>query len=89
MGPAECPCCRSLVGVHRAAAAGFGILILPVTLASSLIVLIQAGFYAALLWFPFPIGALGYLKARFCPLEPRHDPRFGRRAAASPDLDTD
>jgi hypothetical protein len=32
-------------------------------------VLAQQGLYAALIWLPFPIGAIGYFKARFCPLE--------------------
>ena len=31
----------------------------------------QMGFYAAILWFPFPIGSLNYLKVRVCPLETR------------------
>jgi len=31
------------------------------------------GFYAGLLWLPFPIGAMGYLKARYCPLEVKSD----------------
>jgi len=30
-------------------------------------VMAQMGFYAALIWFPFPIGALSYLKAWLCP----------------------
>jgi hypothetical protein len=40
-----------------------------VTSLSTIAVLAQFGIYAALLWFPFPVGALGYLKARFSPLE--------------------
>ena len=31
-------------------------------------VLTLFGVYAVILWFAFPIGAIGYLKARFCPL---------------------
>jgi hypothetical protein len=42
-----------------------------VTSLSTIAVLAQFGIYAALLWFPFPVGALGYLKARFLPLEVR------------------
>ena len=55
--------------MHWLASVGFAAVITAVTLATTLMVLIQMGLYAALLWFPFPIGALGYLKARFCPLE--------------------
>jgi hypothetical protein len=45
------------------------LLTLLVTSLSTIAVVAQFGIYAALLWFPFPVGALGYLKARFSPLE--------------------
>lgn len=66
---ADCVHCHSLVGVHWLFAAGFFVVIFAVTLVSTLAVLAQQGVYAALIWLPFPIGALGYVKARFCPLE--------------------
>ena len=56
----------------------FFVVILLVTVPSVLLVLAQQGVYAAMLWAPFPIGALGYIKARFCPLEVKRrkeDPR--------------
>ena len=58
--------------------AAFFIVILLITAPSTFAIFIQQGVYAALLWAPFPIGALGYVKARFCPLEAkrhRDDPR--------------
>jgi hypothetical protein len=36
-------------------------------------VLAQMDVYAALLWMPFPIGAISYLKARLCPLVTKAD----------------
>ena len=65
----DCPNCRTLVGVHWLYRAGFFVLILLATVPSTVAVLAQQGVYAALIWLPFPIGAIGYLKARFCPLE--------------------
>ena len=47
----------------------FGILIFMVTLFSTLVILNSQGLYAAILMLPLPIGAIGYLRARFCPLQ--------------------
>lgn len=50
--------------------------IIAVTIGTSVMVLTLFGIYAVILWFAFPIGAIGYLKARFCPLvaeQPRVD----------------
>jgi hypothetical protein len=63
-----CPECGALVGVHWFFRSVFFIVILLITVPSTLAVLMQQGFYAAILWTPFPIGALGYIKAKFCPL---------------------
>jgi len=49
----------------------FYLLTFVVTLFSTLAILADQGLYAAILMFPLPIGAMGYLKARFCPLEAR------------------
>lgn len=74
----ECLECRAIVGVHWLYTSVFFVLILLVAVPSALAVLVQQGVYAAMLWAPFPIGALGYIKARFCPLDVkrrREDPR--------------
>lgn len=43
-------------------------MIFAVTAVSSIAVLAQQGIYTALLWAPFPIGAIGYVNARYFPL---------------------
>jgi hypothetical protein len=40
-----------------------------------IIVLNVQGFYAAILLLPLPLGAIGYLKARYCQLEAKR-PEF-------------
>lgn len=87
--PANCPNCRSLVGVHWVASAGFAFLIFLTTSISTLIVLLESGLYAALLWFPFPIGALSYLKARFCPLEKKQVEPVPRSRPSTSGFDRD
>ena len=67
----RCPNCSGLVRVTRFQAAAFNLLILVVTLATSGMIFLQAGLYAAIVWLPFPIGALSYVKARFCSLDVR------------------
>ena len=64
--------------VNRLASAFFTLAIVVVTVGTSLAVLYLFGIYAVILWFAFPIGAIGYLKARFCPLVPV-DPAPGKR----------
>ena len=54
--------------VNKLASALFTFAIVVVTVGTSLAVLSMFGIYAVILWFAFPIGAIGYLKARFCPL---------------------
>ena len=44
-------------------------LILIATVMTTGMVFLQAGLYAAIVWLPFPVGALSYVKARFCRLE--------------------
>jgi hypothetical protein len=46
----------------------FSLAIISVTVGTSLMILSMFGIYAVILWFAFPIGAIGYLKARYCPL---------------------
>ena len=64
-----CSNCGSLVGVHWFWRTGFVIATLIIAVPTTVAVFAQQGIYAALLWAPFPIGALGYLKARYCPLQ--------------------
>lgn len=54
-----------------------------ITIPSVVAVLVQQGIYAALLWTPFPIGAIGYIKARFCPLEVKRRREDTRHASGS------
>lgn len=57
-----------MIGVHWAFRAFFFVLILVVTFVWGLAVLIDQGLYAALLMVSLPIGAIGFIKGRFCPL---------------------
>jgi uncharacterized protein (DUF983 family) len=65
----DCSNCREIVGIQWLYKAAFFLVILVVTVPTSIAVLAQQGVYAALLWMPFPIGAIGYFKAKYCPLE--------------------
>jgi hypothetical protein len=66
----DCFCteCNALIGVNRLVAAISSLLILVVAVVTTLIVYLQVGQWAALIWFTAPIGAMSYLKARFGPL---------------------
>jgi len=46
----------------------FFVVILVATIVVGLVVLIDQGPYAALLMISLPIGAIGIIKARYCPL---------------------
>lgn len=70
---AQCPSCGRRIGVHRLFGAVFFVLISLVTVVSTVAVFAQFGLFAALFWLPFPVGALGYLKARFSPLVVRSE----------------
>jgi uncharacterized protein (DUF983 family) len=80
-----CPNCRAIVGVRWLYKAGFFLVMFVVTVLTSIAVLAQQGVYAALLWLPFPIAAIGYLKARFCPLETKQK-GIESRGASDPSL---
>jgi hypothetical protein len=67
-GVCRCPNCQVDVRVNRFASLLFSLVIIAVTIATSLMVLSLFGVYAVILWFAFPIGAIGYLKTRYCPL---------------------
>ncbi len=66
-----------MVGAHWFFSGVFYVTIFIVASVTTIIVLSQFGVFAALLWFSFPVGAIGFLKARFSPLvtkppEPGH-----------------
>ncbi|MDX1508238.1 MAG: hypothetical protein R3358_08155 [Woeseiaceae bacterium] len=64
-----CPSCKRMVGVTGAASFVFAVLIFVTTLVTTFIIFLQFDVYAAILWFSLPIGALSYIKARYCPLQ--------------------
>ena len=66
---ALCSTCGELIGVHWLFRAIFFVIIFVATLVTTVIVLADQGLYAALLMISVPIGVIGYIKARFCPLE--------------------
>jgi hypothetical protein len=47
----------------------FFVIILALTILTTTIILAEQGLYAALLMVSVPIGAIGFIKARYCPLE--------------------
>lgn len=63
-----CANCDHVVRVHWLFRAVFHVVILIATILTVVIVLVDQGFYVAILLFTVPIGALGYIKARFSPL---------------------
>lgn len=79
----ECGHCRAEVNVRGPYRVLFAIVITLIAVPSTLAVLLQQGIYAALLWLPFPIGALGFLRAKVCPLTvvSRAESDAGRRGA--------
>ena len=83
-GNCRCGNCHRIVGVRRFASVLSSIVIFTVAIVSTLIVLIELGLYAALLWFTFPVGALTYVKARFCPLDTKPEPYRSRGSSDAP-----
>ncbi len=69
-----CTNCSLLIGVHWLFRSIFFVIILAATLLTALIFLIDQGLYAALFMISVPIGALGFIKARFCPLVLKRTP---------------
>ena len=67
-GDCRCPACDARVRVNRLASILFSLVIIAVTVGTSVAVFAMYGVYAVILWFAFPIGAIGFVKARFCPL---------------------
>ena len=71
---ARCLNCGATVGVHWLFGSIFYVIIFAVAGISTLLVLARFGVFAAILRFSFPIGAIGYLKARFSPLQRKDAP---------------
>lgn len=72
-GNFRCPSCHATVGVSRLVSFLFTLLIFVVTVGTSVAIYSLFGVYAVVVWFMFPIGAIAYLRARFCPLDVRGD----------------
>ena len=71
---ARCPSCGRIVGPQSLVRILVFLVLSVITIATTVMVLAQFGLYAAILWFSFPIGSIGYLKARFAPLTARREP---------------
>lgn len=82
-GDCRCRSCLRVIGVHRVASVMASIVIFTVAVLTTLIVLIELDLWAALLWFTLPVGALSYVKARFCPLETRPESHQSRGASGA------
>lgn len=65
---AVCEQCVQVVGVHWLFRSVFFVIIFIATLFTVAVVHVRQGFYAALLMATVPVGAIGFVKARFCPL---------------------
>ena len=70
-----CPACGEHIGVHWAYRAIFFVVIFAVAVLTTIVVYVDQGLYAAMLMVSVPIGVIGYIKARYCPLviRRRHD----------------
>jgi uncharacterized protein (DUF983 family) len=68
VGSVRCPACATRIGMNRFVSFLFSVLIVAVTVTTSYMVLSLYGIYAVIVWFVFPVGAIGYLRARFSPL---------------------
>ena len=64
-----CRSCGALVRAHWFYGTVFYFATFMVTLFSTIAILASQGLYAAILMFPLPIAAIGYLRAKYCPLE--------------------
>ena len=89
MSDVLCRVCGKRIGVHWVFRSVFFILIFITAAGTGLIVYVDQGFYAALLFVSVPIGALGYIKARFAPLVVRRDLSRVPTAAAGTKLRQD
>lgn len=65
----------------------FFVVILVATIILGFVVLIYQGLYAALLMVSLPIGAIGIIKARYCPLVIRRQGRDAKSSSGGETLD--
>ncbi|MEM6818062.1 MAG: hypothetical protein AAF578_04690 [Pseudomonadota bacterium] len=65
---ATCASCGAVVRVHPMARIFWNLLIAAVAIPSTFVVGGTHGYFAAIVWFPFPVGSISYLKAWFSPL---------------------
>ena len=82
-GDCRCKSCLRVIGVRRIVSAIASFVIFAVAIVTTLIVFIELDLWAALLWFTLPVGALSYVKARFCPLEVRPESRHSGGASGA------
>ncbi len=68
LSDAICPSCGQLIGVQWLFRAFFFVVILAATCVTGFVFAVDQGLYAALLMISVPIGAIGFIKARFSPL---------------------
>lgn len=68
LSDAVCAQCGKLIGVQKVFKAIFFVIIFAATIVVGLAVLARQGLYAALLMVSLPIGAIGFIKARYSPL---------------------
>jgi hypothetical protein len=80
MADVDCANCKQLIGVHWLFRFLFFIIIFPAAALTGLVVYVDQGLYAALLFVSLPIGAIGYIKARFSPLAVRRQRSMPRRS---------
>lgn len=64
----RCANCGQYVGIQWMFKAIFFVVIFMATVVVGFVVLMHQGLYAALLMVSLPIGAIGIIKARYCPL---------------------
>ena len=69
MGNCECPKCRSIIGAHTIVAAITYPAIVFAAMLWTVVVYKAFGYIYAIVLFPVPIGALGYIVARYSKLQ--------------------
>ncbi len=77
----QCTACDETIGVQWLFRTVFFILTLIATIVVGFVVMIDQGLYAGLLMISLPIGAIGYVKARYSPLVVRKHVHNHDRAA--------
>ncbi len=82
-GDCRCKSCLRVIGVPRIVSAIASFVIFSVAIVTTLIVFVALDMWAALLWFTLPVGALSYIKARFCPLRVKEKPHHSGGASGA------